>query len=209
LRQVLPRGETALVRKAARCSNTAFETLLDRNGSRLRMTVAKYIENSDDREDVSAEIVAKLLDNRKAPLRAWKPIASFGAYLVTIGVRHCLKWRAKRHQLRSREQLRLGPASEERDPAEVIAEMVAAPVQTQPEHATLRRETEEWVREGMTELSPRDQVLLKLRFLEGLGTAEIGRCLRITPNNANVAVFRALRRLERVLDADGADVWEA
>ena len=55
MRQVLRRGETALVRKAAQCSNSAFEALLDRNGSRLRMTVAKYIENSDDREDRDAD----------------------------------------------------------------------------------------------------------------------------------------------------------
>ncbi len=53
-------------------------------------------------------------------------------------------------------------------------------------------------------LPARDQELLSLKFDGELTHAEIGQVMGLTPLNARVAVFRALRRLRARLDQDEA-----
>jgi RNA polymerase sigma factor (sigma-70 family) len=60
------------------------------------------------------------------------------------------------------------------------------------------------VREAMAKLSERDQDLLRLRELGGMGSyKEIAEQLRIRPSAARVRHHRALRRLRVLLEDDG------
>jgi len=200
--------EAAVVRKAAACSDSAFEALMGEQQPFLRITIAKYAENREDREDLQAEIIARLLDAGKKPLKAWRPIAPFAAYLCTIAARHCIRWSRRQSALRARELPQLGPPSAGRDPSGVIAELVAAPAACQPDVRVMHGELQRWVVEGLDGLRPRDRLVLKLRFMEGLNGPSIGRALGISDNAAKLAIFKALRRLERVLDETEPAMWE-
>jgi len=59
----------------------------------------------------------------------------------------------------------------------------------------------------MDRLSVRDRLVLKLRFAEGLSGPAIAEALSISHNAANLAVLKALRRLERILTTAAPEMW--
>ena len=202
----LPSDETSLVRMAAACSQEAFAALAERFHRLLRLIVMKYADVADDRDDLEADVVAKLLRNRKRALRVWRPRAPFGAYLLTIAARHCIQWAQRDGRLRFQ---RLGalPGQEEYagDPLE---QMLPAPDSDDPALATEVSFQRQAVCEALARLSADDQLALALRFEEEMKSPAIGRFFHISPGAARQRVFKALRRLERVLAERSPEVFE-
>ena len=73
-----------------------------------------------------------------------------------------------------------------------------------PEQFAIRGERIGRLMHHLRSLPTRDQELLSLKFDGELTHAEIGKVMGLTPLNARVSVFRALRRLRARLDTDEA-----
>jgi len=202
----LPADEPSLVHLAAQCSDEAFCALTERFGRHLRLTVSRFAQNPEDRDDLQAEVVAKLLDNGKQALRVWRPIAPFIAYLTTIGVRHCLHWVERRRRLEGLQTLQL-PFHGLADDADWPERLVAADPADQPPAALERSLVQEALHDALQELSADDRLVLALRFEQGLNGPTVARLLGISPGAARQRIFKALRRLERRLLARNPDLF--
>lgn len=201
----LPDSELALVKLAAQCSDPAFCALVERHRPLLRLTAKRFGETREDQEDLTQEVIARLLDRQKKALQDWRPIAPFAAYLTTIASRRGIRFAQERSRLPGRVAKSLPEA---RDPLEdgVIPETVAPPSDA-PHHHLESAERAELVRRAVEQLSDRDQLLIRLRFFEDLDAVSISRVLGLSHGAARKAVFDALRRLERLLDAHGEAVF--
>jgi RNA polymerase sigma-70 factor (ECF subfamily) len=72
-----------------------------------------------------------------------------------------------------------------------------------PERLLLDREIEHRRQAAMEKMTPDERLAFVLRHLEGRSTEEIAAALRVTPNNAKQAVFRAVQKMRRSL----APLW--
>ena len=156
----------------------------------LRVLVARS-PHSRRPEDIYAEIVARLLMNASARCN-WKPIA-FAAY-STIAIRHCLNWLEQRSRTPSTLMLSAGA-----DTDDLLEDLIAAGEEHNPEQVLARRECRQQMHEALLELSAGDRLVLALRFEQGMSGPEIGRALGITPGAARQRIFKALRRLGRIV----------
>jgi len=190
-------NETNLVRRAASCDDEAFCMLRDRYAQHLRLLVARYAANHDDREDLYAEIVARLLDRDRRALRFWEPIAPFGGYLTTIAIRHCAGW-LKRQKRSGQTTLGLLPEGGD-DAAGVLGELAAADPRDEPQSVVARREAAQELRDAISQLSDSDQLVLALRFREEMAGPTIARALGISHGAVRQRIFKALRRLRRIV----------
>ncbi len=189
--------EDRLVERAANCDNDAFCALLDRYRQHLRVLVARYAPTRTDLDDMHAEIVARLLADRKRALRMWKPIAPFAAYLTTISVRHCLNWLERNSRRPQTVLLSAGdPHAGER---EMLQELIEGDDDGRPDRLVVRHERRDAMARALMELSHSDRLVLALRFDQGMTGPEIGRALGITPGAARQRIFKALRRLAAVI----------
>jgi len=81
-----------------------------------------------------------------------------------------------------------------------------------PEDDVLKKEVaEEYERiknslyEAMTELPPRDQLLLKLKFQQGKSAAEIGGIMSLSQRKVYSLIGRDLKKLKQCLEESGYD----
>jgi RNA polymerase sigma factor (sigma-70 family) len=199
----LPHSEPELVRTAAACSHEAFEALMERHRSLLRVVARRFASDEDDRSDLLQEVSVCLLDGRKRALRAWKPIAPFAAYLTTIASRRGIRFAEQQARLPTLVADALPGASED-----VLDELLPpearealAPL---PPQAVEDAERAAHLHAALITLSDRDRFVLRLRFFEGLDSPGIGRMLGVSKGAARKAVFDATRRLRAsLLDAGG------
>ena len=190
--------EPDLVRVAGECDDDAFMALHQRHQRRLRFTVSRFAEARADREDLEADVVGLLLANQKRALRHWRPLATFAAYLTTIAVNHCLRWRKRQERLPGAGLPEL-PDGDPLSLDEELAVLGATDDGPTPEEQVLQSADESLVLEALRELSDRDRLLLQLRFWEGLDGPAIADMMAMKPGTARKALYDALRRLERAV----------
>jgi len=70
-----------------------------------------------------------------------------------------------------------------------------------PEESALHTEAVAQLMRKVKDLSTRDQELLALKFEGELTYAEIGRVMKLSEVNVRVSVFRALKRLRKLMEA--------
>jgi len=160
----------------------AYRDFADLFGRRFRSIFMSRGLPMADAEDLAATCVTDiaLKVGRYDPRRG-----SFGAWVFTLA-RHALAdwWRQHRTSLPFSDRPTPQPPSEE-EPEESRSEVVAA------------------VREAMTQIPERDQVLLRMRNLEAVQPySAIAERLGIRPETARVRHLRALRRLKAILGKD-------
>ena len=78
-------------------------------------------------------------------------------------------------------------------------EEVAPRADTPPEPVGLRRDVED----ALAKLSPRERALVWLAYVEGYAHRDIARVLEVKDTSVRVLLFRARRKLARILDEAG------
>ncbi len=139
--------------------------------------------------EIWQKVVLKLwADDRKA-LRCWRGEGRFSTYLTVIVVRIC--WRHR--EARSRR-------ASVSEPLESAANLAATG--PGPEQLAARNDRKRALGHCLAELSPRDRLLLTLRFRDGYKPSEIARLLKLTPGGVRKALHDARKRVHRrLLDA--------
>ena len=144
--------------------------------------------------EIWQEVVLKLwADDRKA-LRSWRGQGRFSTYLTVIVVRLCLRHREARAR---REAVT--------EPPEATSNAVDAG--PSPERRAVRNERRRLLAAALEQLSPRDRLLLTLRFEDGRTPSEIARLLKLSPGAVRKALHDARKRLRRRLLAASPELF--
>lgn len=183
--------EQELIRRAVQGGADAFAALYDHYVDRIYRFLKYRAPDDDTAEDLTSEVF----------LRAWDHLdgfdpggAPFGAWLFRIARNLAID-----HSRTRKPQVALDDIPHrERDPAPPIEDRVAQ-----------RLEQEQFL-ELLGELTEGQREVLYLKFVEGLGTKEVGRVMGKRPGAVRALQMRALQSLQEVLEqAGGGDDEQA
>ena len=149
-------------------------------------SIREYLRGTASQEtnDLFQEVWIRLMEDRGRRLAGVDPSRPLTPWLVVVSVNHC---RARLG--RSRSGLPLAAAS-------VLPSSEPTPV----EAAVLAESCRE-AKEGLSELSPRDRLILKLSEVEGVPQEKIARILGVEPRSVSTLLGRARERLRRRMGA--------
>jgi RNA polymerase sigma-70 factor (ECF subfamily) len=175
------------IARAQAGDEAAFAELVQRYERPIYGFVLGLVRNTDDARDLLQEVwmrVARHLPQLREPAR-------FTPWLYRIARNCCMDFLQSR---KTRMYATLSPGDGEDDeprfdPPDLNAEA--------PDQHVVSLDERRKVWEALGSLSERDRTALFLREFEELPYAEIGRVLSITPNAAEVRVFRARERFRR------------
>lgn len=173
--------EASLVRRCAAGDDpAAWGELVERYGPLLRALARRMLARRSGRaadsdvDEVTAEVFLALLRHDRRLLARYDPAWRLSTYLGVV----CRTEVLRRIRREGREPLPL--ATPEAEPAPPVAD---------PERARAR------VREALRGLGGRDALLLRLRYLHGLGYRAIAEALDVSPESVGPLLERAKRRL--------------
>jgi RNA polymerase sigma-70 factor (ECF subfamily) len=177
-------SDEAAVELTQRGDHDAFRVLVDRHSRAVYRLAWRMTANSHEAEDIVQETF----------LRAYKQLkrfdgrAAFGTWVHRIAVNCSLDLiRArKRRQLHDDDDDRILPNVPASDPS--------------PERVIQSAQIRELLDHAMRGLSDMERCAFTLRHHDGLGIEEISRTLGVQPNAAKHSIFRALKKLRRVLE---------
>lgn len=173
--------EAALLERIRQYDTEALAQVYDEYYDRIYRYVYRYLGQVDAAEDLTANVFLRLL---KAVHRGSCPRTSLSAWLYRVA-----------HNLVVDAFRRSPPA--ELELAEWLEGAEADPVHTVEQHLQMER-----VRRALLQLTPSQQQVLMLRFLEGFDTAEIALILGKSEGAVGALQHRALVTLREILTAD-------
>jgi RNA polymerase sigma factor (sigma-70 family) len=201
----LPPELVQLLDAPASGSAPAWEAFLG-SYSPLLLHAARYgAESYDDGMDAYAYVLDKLRADEFRKLRTFRPDsrARFSTWLVLVARRICVDWRRERYGRPSSSE-----ATAEDSQREVRRRLVDLTTATldleslidasavDAEQRVRREELHALVHEAISELDPRDQLLLTLRFVEGLSARDIDA---IQSWGSPTLVYRRIDQLKTLL----------
>ncbi len=196
----------ALVRGAAAGDRSAVDALLERHRRHLRRMVAVRLDARIAARVDPSDIVQETLIAAHKRLDAYlaDPVVPFYAWLRQLAWDRLVD--LHRFHLRS---ARRSVAREYRWTAEALSDAstcslfghLAAPCST-PSEKLMRQEFLHRVRRTMQQLRETDREILVMRHLEELSVREVADILGIAPGTVKSRHFRALERLQSLLDEE-------
>lgn len=173
--------DDTIVERAQRGDAEAFRELVERESPRLFRLAWRLTGDEATAEDAVQETF----------LRAYRSLGRFdgrcevGTWLHRIAVNTSL------------EIMRKNERRKDETPEESLPLPSSEPG---PERTALSLEMERAVRTGMADLSPLERTAFVLRHFEGRSIAEICARLGLRESAGKQAIFRAVRKLRRVLE---------
>jgi RNA polymerase sigma-70 factor (ECF subfamily) len=177
------------IQKARSGDDAAFNQVVLAYRKRIMGTIARLIGRPEDVEDVAQEVFLRLyysLDQLRTP-------EVFEPWLHRLTVNASYDYLRKQ---RRRNESRMADLSEQQV---VMADATAGgKANSDQKHQT---QVKELLDSLMGSLSKEDQILLKLKEVEGLSLKELERIYRVKENALKVRLFRARQRVLRVFEA--------
>ncbi len=187
-------GDIALVRDVLTNDATAADCLLQRYCKLVSHIASRYLITAADREDLLGRLCERLWANDCRALREWQPQSRLSAYITVIATRICL------NDIRSFTR---------NSPPVSLDDILDESFALDPGLLIEQKELGQVIQNVMPCLSPRDRIVLRLRFWEDADTSEIAHTLNITAGAARKAVCDALKRLKRILEANHPEIHKA
>ncbi len=180
-------NDVVVVARARDGDNDAFRTLVDRHSRRIFRLAWRMTGSEQDAEDLVQETFLRAYRN----LASFQERADFGTWLYRIAVNCSLDWRRKR---RPHEEL-----NENLEPDHEWGVPMSKSPGGNPDRMILRMEVRDRVKTALEQLSPVEKAAFVLRHFEGMSIEEISGALGLRPSAAKHSVFRAVRKMRRVL----------
>ncbi len=177
---------------AGRGDRSAFGTLVERHHRGVMQFIYRFLGNVDrcTAEDLTQDVFLKAW--KAAP--AYTPRAKTTTYLLRLATNTALNyrrwWRLRRTASLPGDE---GPAALPDDP-ESAADRMAADEQAAS------------VREALGRLARPQRAVIVLRHFHGLSYAEIAEVLETTVSSVESLLFRARRRLRKLLENESEDI---
>lgn len=174
--------EETLIAQAAGGDEAAFAQLFDRYYDRVYRYVYYRLGRSEDADDVTQQVF----------LQAWRALgryrqtgSSFVAWLLTIAHNTAINFIRRTKTAHYLEY-----------------DLPETRPQSDPEHMAEVRFEQARVRRAVLKLTPDQQQVITMRFLEDLDTHEIAAAMGKTEVNVRVIQHRALEQLRRILEQE-------
>jgi RNA polymerase sigma-70 factor, ECF subfamily len=188
-------SDEAAVEATRRGDPDAFRVLVDRHSRAVFRLAWRMTANSHEAEDIVQETF----------LRAYKQLqrfdgrAAFGTWVHRIAVNCSLDLIRSRKR---RQEIALGSPQENgsSDKGDDRLLMNVPSADPSPERTLQSTQIRELLANAMQELSEMERCAFTLRHHDGLGIEEISQALGVQPNAAKHSIFRALKKLRRVLE---------
>jgi RNA polymerase sigma-70 factor, ECF subfamily len=183
----MERTEAIVVERAREGDADAFRELVESYSAKLFRLAWRITGDEQSAEDAVQETF----------LRAYRSLgrfdarSQFGTWLHRIAVNVALDLARKQQRHRDRR---------EDWPAETAGEEPLPSPAPGPDRIALSLEVERAVRSGLAELSAMERTAFVLRHFEGRSIAEICEQLGLGASAGKQAVFRAVKKLRRVLE---------
>lgn len=189
VKQLVATGDAAAAREAF----GAIVEVLQRRANRLALY---YLRNVADADEAVQDAFVKAYLH----LDSYNPALSFDVWFLRILVNGCLD-RVKSRTRRARWMIDVGevgtPGTAERpDPPATEAT---------PEEALLRAERADTLARAIATLPDRQRTVVLLSQLDGRSTREVSEITGLNESTVRVHLFRALRRLRRVIVPPAGD----
>ncbi|MBI2845841.1 MAG: sigma-70 family RNA polymerase sigma factor [Chloroflexi bacterium] len=175
--------ETALLRQAKEFNMDALARIYDFYHSKIYRYVYSRVGDRQIAEDLTGEVFMRMLEALRAK-RGWQ--TSVAAWLY--GIAHHLV--VDYHRARHKE-------------AKLFEEALMTSGETSRTRAEERLEAEQ-IRRAMGDLTPDQQQVLTLKFVEGMSNQEVAQVLGKTEGAVKSIQYRALATLARVVRAQPA-----
>jgi RNA polymerase sigma-70 factor (ECF subfamily) len=142
-----------------------------------------YPLSPEEKEDVAAQVLLKLVENDYAPLRQFRGKSSLAAYLTVIARRTCVNELASRAVIKDKEGT--GKSHEQA--------ITAEKPNTKPKAGG--QELLEEVAKLLKKLPSRERAVVRLFYIEGRSYEEISTELNIPVNSIGAILARARKKL--------------
>ena len=188
-------SDQAAVELTQRGDPDAFRVLVDRHSRMVFRLGWRMTASSNEAEDIVQETF----------LRAYKQLgrfdgrAAFSTWLHRIAVNCALdliRARKRRQEITDGTSRQAGLQDQSDD--YLLSNLPAS--DPSPERSMQSTQLRELLADAMRELSDMERCAFTLRHHDGLGIEEISRALGVQPNAAKHSIFRALKKLRRVLE---------
>jgi len=167
-------------------AQNAFSKIMEKYNARIFSYARRYINNNEDAQDITQDIFIKVF---KA-LPNWEPKATFQTWLYTIARNRCID------HFRARSRRTTYSLD---DDDEQIDMPVATSLRSNPERMAREREIGRYIRNALTQLSPKQRDVFILYHYEGLQIKDIAKVLGISEGTVKVHHHRAMKKLNEIL----------
>jgi RNA polymerase sigma-70 factor (ECF subfamily) len=182
-------SDLAVVARVRAGDHDAFRHLVERHSRSVFRLAYRLTGREEDADDIVQETFLKAFRQ----LARFESRSSFGTWLYRITV-NCA------HDL-MRQRPRAGTRTSLDDPEQARSlQLVDASAAADPMRELTRRQIDQRVRAAMSELSAQERSAFVMRHYEGLSIEEIGRVLDLRTSAAKHSIFRAVKKLRRLLE---------
>ncbi len=164
----------------------AFSKIMKKYNVRIFSYVRYKVKNYEDAKDITQDIFVKVF---KA-LPNWEPKATFQTWLYTIARNRCID----HFRARSRR------TTYSLDDDEQIDIPVATGIRSNPEKIAREGEIGMYIRNALSQLSPKQRDVFTLYHYEGLQIKDIAEVLGISEGTVKVHHHRAMKKLKEILE---------
>jgi len=187
-------SDEAAVELTRRGDPDAFRVLVDRHSRAVFRLAWRMTANSHEAEDIVQETF----------LRAYKQLHRFDGRAAFSTWVHRIAVNCSLDLIRSRKRRQETTVSSTPNPDNEKGEdrllLNIASADPSPERSLQSTQIRELLAAAMRELSEMERCAFTLRHHDGLGIEEISRTLGVQPNAAKHSIFRALKKLRRILE---------
>ena len=176
-----PKDESALLNRAREYDQAAIAEIYDRYSLRIYNYIYHRLGNAHLAEDLTANVFLRMLEAIRSS-RAWQ--TSFSGWLYRIA-----------HNLVV-DYFRAGQQDE------VPLEEWPIPSREHPADIAERSLTQQRLRSAVGQLTGEQNVVITLKFLEGMSNAEVARVLGKSEGAVKSLQFRALASLRRMIGGE-------
>ena len=169
-----------LIVRAQAGDRSAYETIVNQFSAMVFRLISRFFRSREDVEDLAQDVFLKVF----ARIDQIRPDENFPGWLSRVTINTCYDELRKTRRRKTAMET-YGP--------ELIAEKSVAP--TEPE--TLGK-----ARLALQGLDPKLRIPLVLKEIEELSVEEIARTMGLTQTNVKVRLFRARKKLARILGVD-------
>ncbi len=159
----------------------AFAELMNRYRKSVYHMILKMVKNTDDAEDLTIEAFAKAFKN----LKKFNPEYTFSTWLFRIATNNCIDF------IRKKKLDTFSISSTFTDDNGDDVSLDIKDSNLNPQELAIKKQKAEIVREIVTKLPPKYQVLVKLRYFQELSYDEISKELNAPLGTVKAQLHRA------------------
>ena len=180
-------ADFALVEEAKRGSEKAYASLMNRYRDPVYFMLFKMVNNSTDAEDLTIETFGKAFQN----IDAYVPSYAFSTWLFKVATNNCVDFIRKKHSSPI-------PCDNAHDSLDNIAVTLQSDL-PDPEESLIKRQKTEALKEIMSQMKPKYQKLIQLRYYEEYSYEEISNELKVPIGTIKAELHRAKTKLYNML----------